>query len=336
MTAISLFHPAGEFEAACEAVQRAEAMGFDGCLFGEHHGAPGNDRPNLLIYLAALAARTKTIKLGTSILLSALYNPVHIAEMASMVDNISGGRLILGLGMGYQPQDFDHFGIPFNQKVSRFEESVQVVQKAFREERFSFHGRRFNFDNVAVYPRPVQQPHPPIWLAAWSHEGAKRAGRLGGAYVTDPIQNLTATAAFAADYREAASANDSPAEIIIMRELLCAESRQEAIDRFAPGLLGTYRYYWSNNAFNTEYESWTGNVKTAGDLTFEMLAADRVIYGTPDDCAGQLEHWINTLGASHVQVTVPHAFGPDVAQRQLATIDLLGKTLVPAVHVMGS
>jgi probable F420-dependent oxidoreductase len=306
MTDVSLFHPAGAFDDLVEAVQCAEEAGFSGCLFGEHHGTPGNDRPQLLILLAALAARTTTIKLGTSILLSPLYDPVQVAEAAAMVDVISKGRLIFGAGPGYQPQDFQHFGIPFAQRVSRFEEGIEVIRRAWTQDRFSFSGKRFHYEDVGVYPKPIQAPHPPIWLAAWSLAGARRAGRLGDGYVTDPIQNLTATKAFAAAYRETAGSLDRPSDVMIMREFLCAETRSEAIDRYAEGLMMQYRYYWTNDAFNTEYEPWAAGVSSAADLTFDMLAKERVIYGTPADCLGQLEHWITELDASHVQLTIPY------------------------------
>src|SRR6188508_469964 len=182
MVAVSLFQPFGDFEQVVEASLSAEELGYHGVFFGEHHGTPANDRPQLLILLAGLAARTKRIRLGTSILLSPLYDPIWVAEAAAQVDVMAQGRLTLGLGLGYQPKDFQHFGIPFNQRVSRFEEGIQVIRKAWGEERFSFAGRRFQCEDIAVYPKPVQRPHPPIWLAAWSLAGARRAGRLGDAY----------------------------------------------------------------------------------------------------------------------------------------------------------
>jgi alkanesulfonate monooxygenase SsuD/methylene tetrahydromethanopterin reductase-like flavin-dependent oxidoreductase (luciferase family) len=332
VTGVSLFHPFGDFEATVEAVNAAEAAGFDGCLFGEHHGAPGNDRPQLLILLAALAARTKRIKLGTSILLSALADPVQIAESAAMVDVISGGRLILGLGMGYQPQDFRQFGIPFAQRASRFEESVAVIDRALRDERFSFAGRRFRYDDIAVYPRPVQRPRPPVWLAAWSIAGAERAGRLGDAYVTDPIQNLHAVTAFERAYRASARAAGRDSGVVIMREILCAATRQEAIDRYAEGLLRTYRYYFANGAFMLDYEPWAATVTDARDLTFEMLTGNRIIYGSPEDCLGQLEHWVRTLAASHVQLTVPYPPSEATRESQLRQIAFLGETVVATLR----
>jgi len=327
MTNVSLFHPWGDFEQVVEAATLAEGLGFEACLFGEHHGTPGNARPQLLILLAALAARTKRIRLGTSILLSALYNPVQVAESAAMVDVISNGRLILGLGLGYQPQDFHQFGVPFHQRVSRFEESVEIIRKAWTEERFSHTGKRYALDDVAVYPRPVQRPHPPLWLAAWSLAGARRAGRLGDAYVTDPIQNLAATKAFAAAYREAAEAANRPANVVLMREFMVAESRQEALDRYAEGLLATYRYYYQNDAFNPDYEAWMATVSRPDDLSWELLSTDRVIWGTPEDCIAQIEHWSRELGSGHIQLAIPGQRGM-TQEAQLATIRLTGETVV--------
>ncbi len=332
MPLVSLFHPSGDFEEVVEAVSCAESVGFHGCFFGEHHGTPGMDRPQLLVLLAALAARTRSIRLGTSILLSPLYNPVQLAETASMVDVISKGRLVLGLGLGYQAQDFRQFGVPFEQRVSRFEEGIEVLRRAWTEERFSYAGKRYQFDDVAVYPRPVQRPHPPIWLAAWSVAGAERAGRLGDAYVTDPIQNLAATKLFASAYRAAAAAAGRRAEVVLMREMLVAETRDEALERYADGLLAQYRYYFQNQAFLAEHEPWMKSVRDARELTWELVSKDRVIWGSPGDCAEQILHWCEELRSDHMQVTIPHARGGWTRAGQLATIRLIGERVIPKLR----
>jgi probable F420-dependent oxidoreductase len=332
MPLVSLFHPSGNFEELAEAVACAEAVGFHACFFGEHHGSPGIDRPQLLVLLAALAARTRTIRLGTSILLSALYNPVQVAETASMVDAISNGRLVLGLGLGYQPQDFRQFGVPFGERVSRFEEGIEVLRRAFTEERFSFAGKRYRFDDVAVYPRPLQRPHPPIWLAAWSIPGAERAGRLGDAYVTDPIQTLATLKRFASTYRASAAAAGRPAEVVLMRELLVAPTREEALDRYAEGLLAQYRYYFQNGAFIAEHEPWMKTLRDARELSWELVSRDRVIFGSPGECAEQLRDACKQLGADHVQVTIPHPRGGFDRAAQLVTIRLIGERVIPALR----
>ena len=117
-----------------------------------------------------------------------------------------------------------------------------------------------------------------------------------------------------------------------MRELLCAPSRQEALDRYADGLLATYRYYWRNKGFNPDFEHEVNSVTHAADLTFELLAKDRVIHGTPADCLGQLEQWVKTLRSSQVQLAVPYAFRDMSRERQLETIEFIGRQLVPELN----
>lgn len=330
MVAVSLFHPRGEFEELSAAVQCAESAGFDGCLFGEHHGTRQNHYPQLLPLLAALAARTTHIRLGTSILLLPLYDPIHIAETAAMVDRISGGRLILGVGIGYQPGDFRQFGIPMRHRVSRFEEGLEVLRRAWTEEDVTFSGKRYRYENVAVYPRPVQEPHPPIWVAAWSEAGVRRAGRSGDAFVTDPIQDLAATRHFVDIYRGVATRRQREPHVVIMREFLCAPTRSEAYDRYAEGLLATYRYYWQNGAFNVGLEPWAADISSPADITFEGIAEDRVIYGTPNDCVEQLERWVRETGAEHVQLTIP---GP-AGDAQLDAIRYAGEQVLPRVKAL--
>ncbi len=329
MVDVSLFGPRGKFEDVAEAVQCAEALGFDGCLFGEHHGTPQNEFPQLLTLIAALAPMTTRIRLGTSILLLPLYDPIHVAEQAAMIDRISGGRLILGIGIGYQPNDFRHFGIPMRQRVSRFEEGLEVIRRAWTEDEVTFSGQRYRYQGVRVFPRPVQDPHPPIWMAAWSDAGARRAGRSGDAFVTDPIQNLAATRHFVDEYRGVAERRGRQPRVVLMRELLCAPTRAEAEERYGPGLLATYRYYWRNGAFNEELEPWVRDITSPDQITLDTVVSDRVIIGSAEDCAGQIEHWLNETGAEHVQLTIPGR-----VETQIADVTFTGKELVPKLKAM--
>jgi alkanesulfonate monooxygenase SsuD/methylene tetrahydromethanopterin reductase-like flavin-dependent oxidoreductase (luciferase family) len=321
---VSLFGLTGDFEEIAAQVVTAEEAGFDAVLFGEHHGASMHRHPQLLILLAGLAARTSRIKLGTSIVLGALYDPVHLAEMSAMVDRNSGGRLILGLGLGYQPQDFAHFGIRFGQRVSRFEECIEVLRRAWSEDRFSFAGRHHVYEDVAVHPKPLQQPHPPLWLAAWSEAGAARAGRLGDAYVTDPIQSLAAISAFNRAYRPAAAAAGRAARVVVMREILCAPSRQLAIERYGAGLEATYRYYWENNAFVLDWDDHIEASESFDSIGPDRLMQDRVILGSPSECVSELTRWCEQLDANHVQLVVPPGRSERALDDRLATIRMLG------------
>ncbi|HEY8685079.1 MAG TPA: LLM class flavin-dependent oxidoreductase [Chloroflexota bacterium] len=227
----------GGFEELVAGAQRAEAVGFDSVLFGEHHGSKGFQHPALLNLLAGLAARTDTVRLGTSVLLSPLYNPVRIAEEAAQVDVMSKGRLILGLGMGYQPRDFTHFGVPFRNRVSLFEEGIEVIRRAWTERPFTFVGRRYAFASVSVFPAPVQRPHPPIWLAGMSMAGVGRAARLGDAWVTDPIQDRSSTLTMASCYLERRRALGADPCTVLMREILIGRTRAAALEEYGPGIV---------------------------------------------------------------------------------------------------
>ena len=119
--------------------QLAEASGFDSCFFGEHHQDRDGFLPSPLIVATAVAARTQTLRVGTSVILLPLYHPVRVAEDAITLDLVSKGRLVLGVGIGYQPADFRAYGIPMEHRVPLFEESVEILRKSFSGERFTFH-----------------------------------------------------------------------------------------------------------------------------------------------------------------------------------------------------
>src|SRR5206468_965274 len=147
--------------------EQAEAAGFNSIWLGEHHSHPLL-YPAPLIGLAAVASRTRKIRLGTGVLLLPLYHPLMVAEEAAMVDVISGGRLILGIGAGYAPEEFAAFGYSIKERGSGLEESALLLQRLWTEENVTHHGRHFHLDNVTIAPRPLQHPRPPIGLGAWA------------------------------------------------------------------------------------------------------------------------------------------------------------------------
>lgn len=326
---VGIFGLRGDFEEIAKAAQLAEKVGFDSVQMGEHHGHERMRHPALLNFLSALAGRTDRIRLGTSILLSALYNPVRIAEEAAQVDVISKGRLLLGLGLGYQPYDFQHFGIPFKNRVSLFEEGIRVIRRAWTERPFSFEGRRYRFTDVSVYPIPVQRPHPEIGLAGWTLAGVKRAAQLGDSWITDPIQNQAGLAAMASCYEETRATVGGRPRIVLMREIMIAPSREEALDAYGQGIIDTYRNYWNNRAFNTDWDPWAQSITSADDITVEDVIRDRVIVGTPDDCVTQLKEWIAATRAEYVQLIIPGYRGNPATNTE--AIELIGREVLPAL-----
>src|SRR5882672_7467162 len=204
-------------EMAVEA-QQAEKYGFDSFFVTEHHQEPSGYLPSPLPLLAALAARTSTIRLGTGIAVLPLYHPIRMAEDCAVIDIISKGRLILGVGMGYQDVDFAAYGLRVSERVSLFEEGIEIIKRAWTEEKLYFVGKRYTLTNISVTPKPVQKPRPPIWVAAVGDEAMKRAGRVGDALLADSFQ-LPARLKPRVDlYRQTAASRGNRSQVVLFRE----------------------------------------------------------------------------------------------------------------------
>ena len=171
--------PWGEvFHALLEQIEYVDTLGFDSIWITEHHFVPDGYAPSPVTLLAAIAARTQNVKLGTDILLLPLYNAVRLAEDLATVDLISGGRLMLGVGMGYRDEEFAAFGQTRRERVGRTEEGIDVLRGAWAEGPFSYEGQYYKLRDVDVTPKPLQTPHPPLFLATTSEPAARRAARL--------------------------------------------------------------------------------------------------------------------------------------------------------------
>jgi probable F420-dependent oxidoreductase len=171
-----------EYREILDLVRLAETLGFDSAWVSEHHGSGDGYMPSLLPTLAAFAAATERIKLGTGVVLTPFHHPLRLAEDAATVDLISGGRLILGLGLAWRDEEFRMFGVPVKERVLRTVETVEILRRAWSGERFSFEGKVFSFDRVQVTPAPEREG-PPIWLGGIAEAAIRRAGKLADGYI---------------------------------------------------------------------------------------------------------------------------------------------------------
>lgn len=163
-----------------EQVELAEELGWECFMFNEHHFLGyGGLAANPAVLLAAAAARTTKIRLGPCIAILPLRHPLHTAEDYAMVDAISGGRLEFGIGSGNTDLDYQVFGISRETDRERFQEATDIILRAWGSERTSHQGAFWSFGELTLYPRPMQQPHPPIWVAGTSAESLRWAGRRG-------------------------------------------------------------------------------------------------------------------------------------------------------------
>lgn len=156
----------------------AEALGFDDVWTTEHHFLDDGYSPSVLTLCAAIASRTTRVRIGTRVLLAPLYNPLRLAEDAATVDVLSGGRLDLGIGLGYRLGEYDGLGVAVAKRGARLEEIVSILRQAWEPGELTFSGRFYAADGVSVTPKPVQRPIP-IWIGGSSDAAARRAARLG-------------------------------------------------------------------------------------------------------------------------------------------------------------
>jgi probable F420-dependent oxidoreductase len=308
----------------CAEAQLAEQVGFDAILVGEHHQHRDGFLPSPLIVSTAVAARTRKIRIGTGILLLPLYHPVHVAEDAATLDIISNGRLILGVGMGYQAGDFGAFNIPPSQRVSRMEEGIDIIRACWTQDTFSYDGRRFRLDNVAVYPKPIQQPHPPIWVGAMADDSIRRAARYGDAWLTGITQPMQKILRYTQTYKAYAGEFHRPARVMLMRDAWVAETRRRAEEEYGPEVLTAYKYYWKSASLSFQ------DNRSEAEFTMEKMAPDRIIAGSPEEVVDQLQRWREATGAEMVifRLRQAHSGGPP-HDKILRAIRLFGDKVIP-------
>jgi alkanesulfonate monooxygenase SsuD/methylene tetrahydromethanopterin reductase-like flavin-dependent oxidoreductase (luciferase family) len=156
-----------------------DGLGLDLAWFTEHHFVDDGYLPSWTPVAGAMAARTRRMRFSTDICLLPFSHPIRLAEDLAVLDNLSDGRIEIGIGMGYAPHEFRGFGVPLPERVSRTDEGLEVLKRCFAGERFSFHGARYRVDDVVIRPGYVQPGGPPLWIAAMSAAGARRAARFG-------------------------------------------------------------------------------------------------------------------------------------------------------------
>src|ERR1700758_2572127 len=158
----------------------AEALGYHSTFLVEHHSTGFGNVSASLSLLTWVAAKTRTLRLGTAVLVLPWHNPVLLAEQAATLDLLSGGRLDFGVGKGYRYNEFAGFCLPMEEAESRFEESLEVITKAFTSEMpFSHYGKYWQFENIVVEPPTAQRPHPPFWMGAGSANSVREVAERG-------------------------------------------------------------------------------------------------------------------------------------------------------------
>lgn len=312
-----------------ELAELAERFGFALGTIGHHRFTPERiDASQPMVALAALAARTSTLRLCTNICILPLHNPLDIAEQVAMVDEISNGRITLGAAIGYRPYEFEQIGLDYRKRVSRFEESIEIVRRAWSDEPVWFNGSHFVVNGANVSPKPVQKPFPPIWIGAQVDGAIARAARLGDGWLTDNIESAASLGPKIARFREESRAAGRAGTVALNRKIGIGTSRQKVEDEWLPPILDVYRDYVRLGVpFDEEFVAKLGS----GDrVRLADLPADQIIGGTPEDCIAALRACIDATGCDYLIVDFGRgAHGADY-ERLRAQIELFGREVMPA------
>ena len=310
----------------------AEELGYDTIWTTEHHFAEDGWSPSLLPILSAIAARTSTVRLGTFIIVLPFHHPVRVAEDAATVDIISNGRLDLGVRQGYWLSEFASFGVSRKQRASRLTEGVDIINKCFTEESFSYDGKYWQLEDIELSPRSIQQPNPPIWVAAMAENSVRRVARLGyhlagsgGAdlqrYYDDELVKL--------------GKRVEDHHIAQLRAVYIAETRKQAWDDCEQHLYYMMSLYdrrykeaddmkWGAAVMSAPEVPPIGQLRNAKDLSFFQAP---LIIGTPDDAIAEIERYTAETRCTHLCMWMQMAGMPTAKARN--SMALFAREVMP-------
>jgi alkanesulfonate monooxygenase SsuD/methylene tetrahydromethanopterin reductase-like flavin-dependent oxidoreductase (luciferase family) len=311
----------GEWQRALEWVERAEGGQLHSVWMPEMHFLPGASTSPLLC-LSALAARTRRIRLATTSLLLPIHPPLRIAEEATSLDHLSGGRLILGLGRGFRAPLFSAFGIDPATKRDRFDAALDLMLQAWRGESVSLRDSLFHVDEhpeEVTLPRPLQRPHPPLAVAAFGPKGLEQAGRRRLPYLASPIETFEQIRENLGLHRRACPEGDERVHpvIPIMRSVFVSDDNS-AITRVVEGLGGEVR------------SAVSGRLPTAIARAVAAPPEQRIIVGGVSEVTDRLAEYREILGMN-LLVVRPQLAGASDSER-VESFDLLVNEILPALR----
>ncbi|MBI4589847.1 MAG: LLM class flavin-dependent oxidoreductase [Candidatus Rokubacteria bacterium] len=313
------------YREAIEEAALADELGFDSVWAVEHHGEP-LVCPSPLVALGGYATRTSRVRIGSYVVVLPFHHPVQVAEAGALLDVMSNGRFVLGLGLGYRQEEFDLYGVPMRERVERLVEGVDIIKALWTTAEVTVKGRYHTVPRFTLYPRPVQRPRPPIWIGAAAEKAIRRAAVIGDAWVSSPAGDLAELSRGKAAYWDAvreAGLPEREREIVLSREVFVGATRQEALAIAAEAFLALYR---------ETYIQWHPRFRgmKPEDVKFETFAERRFIVGDPAECAARILEFQREIGFRHL-ICRMHAPGIPLSAVK-RSMELFAKEVAPAVR----
>ena len=298
-----------------EQVEWTEELGFDEVWFTEHHFIDYGLSVDPSTLAAAAASRTRRVRIGLAAAILPFHHPLRLAEQMALVDIVSNGRLDVGVGRGNRPAEFAGYRVPQIESRDRFDEIVEIMRLAWTEERFSFHGRFFDFDDVRVIPKPLQQPHPPIYQVCVSKDGIENTALRGwpmlNSVLTGPVDQLVANRdAYVAALEKSGRSEAEIAALLrrwgVSRQIYVADTDAQALAEAKDAELWyqeSFRRFVVPERIEEAHPSlqpgFRAMAEKLGRVTWEDLVRETLAFGSPDTVARHIAY-MRELGVGHV------------------------------------
>ncbi len=322
-----------------EEVEFADSAGFHAAWFAEHHFfAYGGAIPSAILLATAAAARTRRLRIATGVVQLPINHPIRVAEQVAMLDSISGGRAIFGIGRGFERAEYDAFNIPMEESRARFNEAHDLIIRAWQGERFSFDGRFFRVRDTEIVPQPLQKPHPPIYLAAIiTEESFLWAGRMGYNLMYVPIVSTRdeMRERFAIYHRARADAGHDPktAEIMVELHFYMGESAAQAKDYPRPFVQQFHRSAADANrveADAAQYKGYGGLAAKFEELAehYDHIYPERAIFGDEEQILARFAE-LAEMGVTEIALKIN--FGGMPQREIMRSLERFASRVLPKI-----
>lgn len=318
-----------------DCLPRAEELGYSSCFQVSHHVQRDGLCPSPLLSMAAAAAVTRTMRIGTGILLVPLYAPFKLAEDVAVLDAISGGRFTLGVAPGYVSEEFAAHDVPRKERTRRFWEAIDLLEQAWTADSFGFEGEFYRVaEGSFVNPKPIQKPHPPIWYGLSGPKNMAEAARRRGVLYPSPRHGMAELHEHLAVYRAACAAEGwTPTELPLGREVFIAETKEKAEALAAPAVTYLFRELYGAKSAQGErvLRDDAGNLVTdKHDVDFDHFKG-RYIIGDPEFAYNELKRYQEELGVTEF-ICWMHLPGLEAGAAN-ASMELFAREVMPAFGV---
>lgn len=317
---------------ALEQAQAAETLGYRNVWLAEHHFSTYGYLSRPLQLASYIAAKTTKLRVGTAVVVVPLHHPLVIAEEIATLDIVSGGRLDIGLGRGYQRYEFERFGLQLDAGGQRWEESIDILQKSFEGRPFSYDGKLFKIPETSLFPQPLQKPHPPIWITAQSQYALEAAVRRGFNVLTGgfgiPVERL----AEFGQHVKRMNADMKPAQQPLIGVQRAVYVTKDAADAREAAEQALWNMRVTLSLRNNYEQVDRGNaipVPAKTEPTIDELLDRYLIIGTPDTVIRQIQRVRELVGISHFNCSF--WFGDLDQARVLQSMELFAREVMPAV-----